>query len=98
MTTPTHLSAESKRHWRRITAEYEFSEDALLLLKSGLECYDRANQARELVTTQGLVLDGKKHPAIDIEKQAYGLFLRTFRQLNLDIETPSAPGAPLSSV
>jgi P27 family predicted phage terminase small subunit len=98
MTPPKHLSAESKRNWRRIAAEYELTPDAELLLKCAFENYDRAQEARELVTREGLVIEGKRHPGVDIEKQAYGLFQRFMRQLGLDVEDPKPIGRPNSSV
>lgn len=98
MQPPKHLRDESRRTWRRIAAEYELTPDAGLLLKCALENYDRAQQARELVSREGLVLDGKRHPATDIEKQAYGLFQRFMRQLGLDIVPAGPTGRPSSSV
>lgn len=91
---PAHLSAESRATWKRIAAEYELTPDASLLLRAGLECWDRSQQARELVNREGLVIDGRRHPATDIEKQAYGLFQRFMRQLGLDIVPPGPTGRP----
>lgn len=91
---PKHLSAESKRTWRRIASEYELTPDAAALLQVALENWDRAQAARELVNLEGLVIDGKRHPGTDIEKQAYGLFLRAMRQLGLDIAQPGPVGRP----
>jgi P27 family predicted phage terminase small subunit len=94
MKAPEHLSDESKRVWRRIEKEYELTPDAALLLRAALENWDRAQTARELVTREGIVSGNRRHPAIDVEKQAYGLFQRFMRQLGLDIEPPRAPGRP----
>lgn len=98
MKAPKHLSDESKRTWRRIAAEYELTPDAAGLLQVALECWDRAQQARELVTREGIVLGGKRHPATDVEKQAYGLYLRSMRQLGLDIAPAGPVGRPPGSV
>lgn len=98
MAPPKHLSTESKRHWRRLAAEYELTPDAHLLLKCAFENYDRAQEARELVNRDGLVIEGKRHPGIDIEKQAYGLFQRFMRQLGLDIDPPQNVGRPSTAV
>lgn len=91
---PAHLSDESKKTWRRIASEYELTPDAAMLLQTAMENWDRAQAARELVTREGLVLNGKRHPATDIEKQCYSLFLRTMRQLGLDIVPPGPVGRP----
>lgn len=94
MKPPFHLSDESKSTWRKLVAEYEFGPDALMTLRAALENWDRAQQARELIATEGLVLKGRRHPAVDIEKQCYGLFMRAMRQLGLDVVPPGerSPG------
>jgi phage terminase small subunit len=91
---PRHLSAESRRFWNAILAEYELEAEALLVLRAACENWDRAQQAREAIAAEGLTLGGKRHPAVDIEKQAYGLFLRSMRQLGLDVVAPGPVGRP----
>lgn len=98
MNPPKHLSAESKRTWRRVAAEYELTPDAELLLRGALECWDRAQAARTLVNREGLVVNGRRHPACDVEKQAYGLFQRFMRQLGLDLIEPGPAGRPTGVV
>jgi phage terminase small subunit len=98
MNPPKHLSAESKRAWRRVSAEYELTPDAQLLLRGALENWDRAQAARVLVDAEGLVVNGRRHPAVDIEKQAYGLFQRFLRQLGLDLVEPGPAGRPSGSL
>lgn len=94
---PDHLSAESKSHWRRIAKEFDLTADAALLLRCALEQFDRAQAARELVSREGLVVNGKRHPATDIEKTAFGLFGRFMRQLGLDIAPAGPVGRPPAS-
>jgi hypothetical protein len=80
--------------WKRTLEEFELEADALLILRTACECFDRAQQAREAIAKDGLVSAGKLHPAVGVEKQAYGLFLRAMRQLGLDIEAPNPIGRP----
>src|SRR5664279_5068224 len=96
---PPHLSQEMRRFWGTVIKEYELEAEALLTLRAACENWDRAQQARELVTKEGLVLGGKRHPAVDIEKQAYGLFLRSVRALGLDVIPPGSlsAGRPVGS-
>jgi hypothetical protein len=94
---PTHLSLTMRRFWCDIVEEFDLSTDSLFILRSAAECWDRAQGARELIAKEGLVLNGKRHPAIDVEKQAYGLFLRSLRQLGLDLVEPGPVGRPASS-
>lgn len=91
---PSHLSLEMRKFWGQVVKEYELEVEALLTLRAACENWDRAQQARELVTKEGLVLSGHRHPAIDIEKQCYGLFLRSVRALGLDVVQPGPIGRP----
>jgi P27 family predicted phage terminase small subunit len=94
MTIPKHLSPAAKRTWRRIAAEFELDGNAALLLETALVQWDRMTQARQMLSREGIVINGKRHPAIDVEKQASSLFLRAWRQLGLDIAPPGAVGRP----
>jgi len=96
MTAPKHLSEESRKLFRQIAATVELDAQAETLLRGALEQWDRAQAARALVTAEGLVIDGKRHPALEIEKSAYRLALSFFRELGLD---PPAPlGRPSKSL
>ena len=99
MQIPKHLSAESKRTYRRIATEFDLGPDAENLLRLALESWDRAQQARELVRAEGLITKaGRRHPAIDIETSSYSIYLRAVRQLGLDILPPGPVGRPSTSV
>lgn len=93
-TPPKHLSRESRAYWKHVAEQYEITLDAGILLRAALENWDRAQQARVLVAAEGIVKDGKRHPAIDIEKQAYGLFHRFMRQLGPDLASGDPVGRP----
>lgn len=96
---PQHLSAEAKQFWREVLAEYELMPEALLCLEAACIQWDRLQAARQLITAEGLVLGGKRHPALDTEKQATSLFLRALRSLGLDVIAPGSlkPGRPIGS-
>jgi phage terminase small subunit len=98
MTIPKHLSSESKRTFRRIADEYDLTPDAGLILATALTQWDRASQAREAIALDGFIVGGKRNPALDVEKQAAGLFLRAMRQLGLDVAAPGPIGRPSTSV
>jgi P27 family predicted phage terminase small subunit len=91
---PAHLSQEMKRFWKRVNEEYELSRDCLLILKTACEANDRAQQAREIIATEGLIVNNRRHPASDVEAQAQSLFLRAMRQLGLDVEPTGPIGRP----
>lgn len=95
---PKHLSPAAKRHMRRLESEFEFGEDQRLILITGFENWDLANQARELLKTQGLILNGRRHPAAELAKQGTAVFLRCMRELGLNRGEPGDPGRPSADV
>lgn len=92
MTPPKHLSASSKKLWRRIAEDYfsgQGEDAALLVLTAGMEARDRCNQAREIVDREGMVVPTgtgsvKPHPAINVERDARLQLIRAMRELGLD--------------
>ena len=99
MTIPKHLSTESRRTYRRIATEYDLTPDAESLLRVALENFDMAQQARALVASEGLITaTGKRHPALDVANNCYGVYLRAVRQLGLDVMPPGNVGRPSTSV
>lgn len=97
---PKHLSAESKRWWRRIVQEYEIDSSGELLLQQALEALDRLREAQELIRRDGLILTTPAtgahhlHPAARVEKEARAALLAAWRALGLDIEPPGPIGRP----
>lgn len=80
---PAHLSAEMQAFWGRITDDYALSAEHLQILAVACEQRDRATAAREQIKTDGMILDGKRHPLIGVEAKASELFLRGIRDLGL---------------
>ena len=95
---PEHLSRSAKKLWREIDGEYFLGPESLPLLETALSNWDRVREAREIIEKQGLTLgEGeriRRHPACDLEKQYYSVFLRAWRQLGLDVEPPKPTGRP----
>ncbi len=98
MKCPANLSSDARRHWNRITAEYELTSDAAMILETGLASWDMGQQARELLRREGLVLGTKRHPALEILKMADTTFLRAMRELGLNISDPGDVGRPPDSL
>ena len=98
--TPGNLSNESKGIWKKLNSEWEFDTQALLILKTALEAYDRLTEARSQIDEEGITYltdtgYRREHPAIKIEKQARDGFLAAWRMLNLNIEPPGDIGRPV---
>lgn len=86
---PKHLSKEAKRKWGEFVAAWDFNLDALLILRTALEAFDRMNQAREILAREGItILDHngviKSHPCVGIERDSRSAMNRAFKQLGLD--------------
>jgi anthranilate phosphoribosyltransferase len=94
MKAPAHFSEKTRKLWKDIHQEYELEPEADELLRVALENLDLADKARELLRAEGLVVDGKRHPASDAVKLHDGMFLRALRQLGLDVVAPGPIGRP----
>jgi len=99
--SPAHLSAEGKKIWGEILAEYSITDAAgLRILRVALESFDRAQAAREAIDEEGMtVIDKagqiKSHPLLPIERDSRAAFLAGLKALNLDLEPlHSGPGRP----
>ncbi len=100
---PKHLTAEAKKIWKQIcnTWDLESAPDALLILRTGLEAWDRLQQARGVLDTEGLIIKNKtlkgeiktlKHPCLEAEKTARAGLLQAFRMLGLEFESSGLTG------
>ena len=94
MKCPVHLSLEARRHWNRITAAYAITADSAMILETALSNWDMAQAARELLRKEGMVVDGKRHPAIETQKLGDMIFLRCMRELGLNLAPPGDVGRP----
>jgi hypothetical protein len=62
---PKHISAEARRMGRDIATEYGIDDSAgLRILTSGLEAWDRATKARQVIDTEGMVCTSSDQVAI----------------------------------
>ena len=100
---PSHLSKEAKDIWYQInqTWSLENSPDALLILRTGLESFDRLQQARAEIDKDGCTIKTTtaageikvlKHPALEAEKSARGGLLQAFRMVGLEFESSGLQG------
>jgi phage terminase small subunit len=98
---PKNLSAAGRSWWRRLVAEFDIADPAgLLLLENGMRQFDRAEDARALLNTEGVTMidrfgQRRPHPAAAIERDARSGLLAALRALNLDVEPlRDRPGRP----
>lgn len=87
---PEHLSERSKQLWRDLVPKRAKSPGRLALLQAGLEALDRADEARELLSAEGLTTvtetTGAVHlnPLVKLERESREQFMKAWRQLNFD--------------
>ena len=101
---PKHLSAEARKQWAAIVAEYSLDDDAgLLILTTSLEAFDRMRQAQKQIESDGATtLDRfgqlKAHPLLPVERDSRAAFMAGLKALNLDLEPlHDRPGRPSGS-
>lgn len=86
---PSGLSDAAKAWWLATIEEYELEAHHVRLLSEAAWAWDRCQQARALVDSEGLtVIDRfgqqRPHPAIAIERDARTAYARVMRELDLD--------------
>lgn len=84
---PSWLGKEAKREWRRIAiildARNVITEGDLATVESYCIAVDTMRSAHRILVRDGLLLHGKKHPAINTMNQAQLIALRTAAELGL---------------
>ena len=98
---PSHLTKSTRGFWLTVVSTNNLDPHRVRLLTLGCEALDRCVAARELVTRDGLVVNGREggmrpHPAIAIERDSRLAFVRIMRELGLDAgdKPRRAPGRP----
>ena len=98
---PKTLSAEARSWWRKLSREYEISDEGgKLLLLMSLEAFDRLRGAQRAIKRDGASIQDrwgqvKQHPLLTTERDARAQMLMALKQLNLDVEPlRDRPGRP----
>ena len=89
---PKHLRPATREWWTAVVKDYMLEAHHLRLLQAACECWDRLQQAREILLKDGLTTATetglKAHPCVAIERDSRLSFARLVRELDLDIEAP----------
>jgi P27 family predicted phage terminase small subunit len=98
---PAHLARPGRELWRQIQDQFVVADaGGLALLTVACEALDRCRQAQTALLEAGslTVVDQrgalKTHPAVTIERDAWGVMSRALKQLNLDVLPAGNPGRP----
>ncbi len=89
---PRHLSALSKRFYRRLVAEYSIDDiSGLRVLRQACECLDLIEETRREISKQGLVIrdrfnQPRANPLLSTQRDARAGFLAALKMLGLAAE------------
>jgi P27 family predicted phage terminase small subunit len=90
--TPSHLSKNGKKLFKKIQNEYQITDaGGLSILTSAIEAYDRVNECQQTLEADGLTFldrfgQTKPHPLCNVQRDARSQFLTFLKALNLDLE------------
>lgn len=94
---PAHLKPETAAWWAAVVADFDLDGHHLRLLRLACEAWDRGQQARETLASEGLVFVDRfgaprARPEVAIERDSRTAFARLVRELGLDVAgEPEAP-------
>ena len=96
---PQHLRPETRKWFCHVVNEWPLEEHHIKLLTIAAETWDRLITAREVIDREGLTyLDRfdapRARPEVAIERDCRIAFMRALRELDLDLEPPTAPARP----
>ncbi|RYG96203.1 MAG: hypothetical protein EON58_12600 [Alphaproteobacteria bacterium] len=101
MTTkaPAHLRAATRRWFQGVLSDFDLEPHDIKLLTLAAEAWDRGQQAREIVDSEGLTFTDrfgqpKARPELAIERDSRIGFARLLRELALDIDLPDDTRPP----
>jgi len=93
---PKHLKRSTRRWFESVAAEYDLEQHHLKLLLLASEAWDRTTDAREALAKHGIVYVDRfsvprARPEVAIERDSRLAFVRTLRELGLDVNSPAEP-------
>ena len=93
---PGHLRPETRAWYLHVVSDWELQDHHERLLLIAAEAWDRALEAREALAAHGLTFNdrfGAPHarPEVKVERDARITFMRTLREMDLDVPPPAAP-------
>lgn len=94
MKPPDHLRPPTAAWWATVTADFDLEPHHVRLLTLAAEAWDRGQQAREILATEGLTYSDRfeqprARPEVAIERDSRVAFARLLRELALDVEGPA---------
>ena len=98
-TAPPHLRESTREWFVSVLADYALEPHHVRLLTLAAESWDRGQQAREILASDGLTYvdrfgSPKARPEVAIERDSRTAFARLIRELALDVEEPGDSRPP----
>lgn len=96
-----HLERATKIWFQQIVKDFELESHHLRVLLTAAEMWDRAASARESIKEHGVMVKDRygtlrANPACELERSSKVLFLKSLRELGLDVEAVETPRPPVA--
>lgn len=96
---PSHLQPETQKWFKAVLADFDLEPHHVRLLTLAAEAWDRGEEAREAIATDGAYVKDrfgqlKAHPAVAVERDSRIGFARLLRELALDVSAPGESRPP----
>ncbi len=96
---PRHLQPATRKWFRWVVREWGLEQHHERILIAACESWDRYQEARGILQVEGLTFIDRfgaprSRPEVGIERDSRLAFLRSLRELDLDIDPPTQPGRP----
>ncbi len=96
---PKHLEPDTAAWWSSVMVEYDLEPHHVRLLTLAAEAFDAAQEAREVLVTEGKVYvdrfgQPKPRPEVSIQRDSAIAFARLLRELDLDVAAPQERNRP----
>lgn len=92
--TPPGLGTRGRKLWRAITGEFELPEHEAGLLLEACRTSDDLDRLAAVVAAEGVVVDGKPHPALVEARQLRIVLSRLVASLRVPDDPDDATGRP----
>lgn len=90
MKMPEHLSDEARNLWAYVEESFHLEHQDFLRLRAACEAWDRLQQARRQLAESGPFYEDRfgaprAHPAVALERDSRIGFMRSLREIGLDV-------------
>jgi hypothetical protein len=99
MRPPPHLRPATRKWWKDVISTWVLNEHHVKLLTRAAEAWDRGEEAREIIAAKGMTYEDRfgqpcPRPEIAIERDSALRYARLLRELDLDLDEPTASKRP----